>query len=108
MAVYVHKTVSKVNEKDRARQKQKYKANFKQSLTCTVPLTLPDTPIREKSDINRIAETSCTSEWSCGPGSDQWDILLDEAEIFGQKQMKKAKFKQELTVIVIIELHACT
>ena len=31
----------------------------------------------------------CTSEWSRGPGSDQWDILLDEAERFRQKQLEK-------------------
>ena len=53
------------------------------------PLILPDTPISEKSDVGRIDESSCSSEWSRGPGSDRWDILLDEAERFRQKQSER-------------------
>ena len=56
---------------------------------------LPDTPISEESTIFESFDSSTSSYWSRGPGSDRWDILLDEAERFRQQQsMKRAELDQ--------------
>ena len=48
---------------------------------------LPDTPISEAAILNEQSSSdSSSSDWSRGPGSDCWDILLDEAERFRQQR----------------------
>ena len=76
--------------REKKKQKQKERVQIQ-----TTTVTLPDTPVSEPltSDINvDISSASVSldhdqsntsmSTWSRGPGSDQWDILLDEAERF--------------------------
>ena len=76
--------------REKKKQKQKERAQIQ-----TTTVTLPDTPVSEPltSDINvDISSASVSldhdqsntsmSTWSRGPGSDRWDILLDEAERF--------------------------
>ena len=53
---------------------------------------LPETPISEGSTVLESFDNTTSSYWSRGPGSDRWDILLDEAERFRQQQsMKRAE-----------------
>jgi hypothetical protein len=56
---------------------------------------LPDTPISEDGTVFESFDSSTSSDWSRGPGSDRWDILLDEAERFRQQQsIKRAELDQ--------------
>lgn len=60
---------------------------------------LPDTPVSEPpvtSNVNVSGTSTClelsntsVSTWSRSPGSDRWDILLDEAERFRENLSKK-------------------
>ena len=56
---------------------------------------LPDTPVSEPRssnvDISFCPDESNTSvsTWFRGPGSDQWDALLDEVERFREHLSKK-------------------
>ena len=58
-------------------------------------MLLPDTPVSEPRsssvDISFCPDESNTSvsTWSRGPGSDQWDTLLDEVERFREHLSKK-------------------
>ena len=76
------------NKRRRYREKKKQKQKERVQIQTTV--TLPDTPVSEPltSDINvdvsldHDQSNTSMSTWSRGPGSDRWDILLDEAERF--------------------------
>ena len=60
------------------------------SINCKPSSHLPDTPISEASILNEQSSSdSSSSNWSRGPGSDCWDIVLDEAERFRQQQSRK-------------------
>ena len=57
---------------------------------------LPDTPTSLGTTELESFDSSTSSSWSRGPGSDRHDILLDEAERFRHKQsMKRAQLDRE-------------
>ena len=96
----VPKRVSRTKEGDTEKKKKQNQKERVQIQTTTV--THPDTPVSEAltSDINIDVSSASVSldhdqsntsmsTWSRGPGSDQWDILLDEAERFRLYLSKK-------------------